>query len=55
MLRSVVSYAVNRLCLLVLLLFLAKTYGPSNDRTEDILKDWIDNASPFEKIARALR
>ena len=52
--RWVVSYAINRLCILVLVIFLIKTYGPSSREAGDILKDWVDRISPFEEISRAL-
>jgi hypothetical protein len=53
-LRYLVGYALNRLCILLIVLFLIRAYGPSKIPAEDILQDWVDNISPFEKIARAL-
>jgi hypothetical protein len=54
MLRSLVAYVVNRLCILLFVLFLIRAHGAPKGQMEDVLKDWIDNISPFEKIAHAL-
>jgi hypothetical protein len=54
MLRWGISFAVNRLFLLALVMFVIKTYGPASCQAGAALTDWINHASPFDAINRAL-
>jgi hypothetical protein len=55
MLRWTISFVINRLFLLALVLYAAKTWGPTSCQGGDAVVEWLSHNSPFEAINRALR
>jgi hypothetical protein len=55
MLRWSLSFAINRLFVLALIIFVIKSYGAASCQSGEALVDWMNHASPFDAINRALR
>lgn len=55
MLKWAISFAINRMLILVVIMVVIRAYGSTSCHAGGPLEEWIERTLPFDQISRALR